>query len=395
MDKDEGVFLVGKIGQGTKILIGAVGFVLLLVLFPDQAMMGAKEGIDLWIKAVFPSLFPFIVAMNILVALDFFKIIGKPLKPIMKALFNLPGPAAFVWIAGLTSGYPVGAKMTVDLMNRKTLTPKQGEYLFMFTNNSGPLFLIGTVGVGMLGSKTAGYLLVTIHFLSSLILGLYYRRRLKVEYCEGKKENALEDSRSKTTDLGKLLGESVINGMELMLLIGGFVIIFSVLIHLLKALDVGRILVMPFMILGHLKVAEAESVEAVLYGIVEVTNGMALVVKPSIDQGLKICLLSFLMGWSGFSIHAQTASVIKGTGFSMKAYLKAKFLQGIISSVMAYMFLKILVLMDKKEVIETWFNKGIVIPQGFHIDMPKLTMVFLVASLLIIVRYRYTTIKGR
>ena len=56
---------------------------------------------------------------------------------------------AFALAMGITSGYPVGAKVAKDLYNNKLCTKIEAERLLSFTNSSGPLFIIGTVGISM------------------------------------------------------------------------------------------------------------------------------------------------------------------------------------------------------------------------------------------------------
>lgn len=63
----------------------------------------------------------------------------------MKPLFNVPGEGAFPLIMGIISGYPVGAKIVTNFRKENICTKEEAERLLTFTNNSGPLFIIGTV----------------------------------------------------------------------------------------------------------------------------------------------------------------------------------------------------------------------------------------------------------
>ena len=47
---------------------------------------------------------------------------------------------------GILSGYPTGAKIISDFRKRNICTKVECERLLAYTNNSGPLFIIGTVG---------------------------------------------------------------------------------------------------------------------------------------------------------------------------------------------------------------------------------------------------------
>lgn len=63
----------------------------------------------------------------------------------MRPLFNVPGEGAFPFIMGIISGYPIGAKIVSDFKDNNICTPIECERLLAFTNNSGPLFIVGTV----------------------------------------------------------------------------------------------------------------------------------------------------------------------------------------------------------------------------------------------------------
>ncbi len=72
---------------------------------------------------------------------------GKLLNKFMRPIFNVPGEGAFALLMGIVSGYPVGAKIVSTLKENHLCTSLEAERLIAFTNNSGPLFIIGTVGV--------------------------------------------------------------------------------------------------------------------------------------------------------------------------------------------------------------------------------------------------------
>lgn len=70
----------------------------------------------------------------------------------MRPIFNVPGIGAYAFIMGIISGYPVGAKIVTEFKNNNECSTAEAERLLSFTNNSGPLFIIGTVGVAMFGN---------------------------------------------------------------------------------------------------------------------------------------------------------------------------------------------------------------------------------------------------
>lgn len=83
-----------------------IAFILFLIIFSDTAVTSAKKGLTLWLNVVFPSLFPFFVASELLGMTGFTKAFGVLLEPIMRPLFNVPGCGSFAFAMGVTSGYP-------------------------------------------------------------------------------------------------------------------------------------------------------------------------------------------------------------------------------------------------------------------------------------------------
>ena len=126
-------------------------FILILfcILFPETMINSTKNGISLWWKVILPSLFPFMILSNLITKTALPKIFGKLLNPIMQFVFKLPGISAIAVFLGMIGGYPVGAKVTADLRKNNTISKNTANKLITFTNNSGPLFITGAIGIGL------------------------------------------------------------------------------------------------------------------------------------------------------------------------------------------------------------------------------------------------------
>lgn len=120
-------------------------FVVGLIVFSRDNLQASKEGLTLWVTSVVPALLPFFIACELLSHTDIIDILGKRLTKIMRPIFNVPGEGAFPLIMGIISGYPVGAKIVTNFRKNGICTKEEAERLITFTNNSGPLFIIGTV----------------------------------------------------------------------------------------------------------------------------------------------------------------------------------------------------------------------------------------------------------
>lgn len=150
-------------------------FTICLILFSSSNLSAAKTGLSLWASSVVPSLFPFFIATELLSKTDIPRLLGKFFNFFMKPLFNIRGEGSFAFIMGIISGYPIGAKIACNFRKKNILNKIECERLLSFTNNSGPLFIIGTVGISMFGSSTIGFLLLITHILASLTVGFIFR----------------------------------------------------------------------------------------------------------------------------------------------------------------------------------------------------------------------------
>jgi len=131
--------------------------------------------LSLWVTSVVPALLPFFIACELLSHTDIIDYLGRKLNKIMRPIFNVPGEGAFPLIMGIISGYPVGAKIVTNFRKTGICTKEEAERLITFTNNSGPLFIIGTVGISLFGNTTIGLVLFFTHLLSCLTVGFLFR----------------------------------------------------------------------------------------------------------------------------------------------------------------------------------------------------------------------------
>ena len=111
-------------------------FLIFLVIYSNQNLNAAKNGLALWANCVIPSLFPFFIATELLNYTNIASFFGKFLSKFMRPIFNIPGEGAYAFIMGIISGYPVGAKIVSDFYEKGICTKNEAERMLAFTNNS-------------------------------------------------------------------------------------------------------------------------------------------------------------------------------------------------------------------------------------------------------------------
>ena len=320
-----------------------ISFTICLVIFSNTNLSSTKNGLILWSNSIVPSLFPFFVATELLSHTNFTYYLGKVLNKFMRPLFNIRGEGSFAFIMGIISGYPIGAKIAANFRQNKICSKEECERLLSFTNNSGPLFIIGTVGITMFGNSTIGFLLLITHLLASITVGFIFRFWKYNIKSEINSYNSYINSNENLTlsNLGGIIGNSITSSINTILLIGGFVVLFSVIISILKTsqlLDILANCIHPLFNLLH--IPEKFSF-GFISGIFELTNGLNIVCSiPEKKLSINIIIVSFLLGLGGFSVLLQVWSVIAKTDLSIKPYILGKLLHACISAFYTFLFLQ-------------------------------------------------------
>lgn len=335
--------------QDSKIIISAVLAVLitvLIIIYSEAAFNAALEGLNVWWEIVFPSLLPFFIIAEILMGLGVVHFMGALLEPLMRPVFKVPGVGAFAMAMGLASGYPIGAKITANLRRKKLCSKTEGERLVSFTNTADPLFMVGAVAVGMFHRADLGIILAAAHYISSILVGFVLRfYRGDEKYVEvSSKENTnrknifayairelIEARKNDGRSLGELLGDSIKESISTLLLVGGFIILFSVItqifivtgfintisgfmLYILKPLGISRSMVLPL-----------------ISGFFEITNGTNLSSQAQAPLLHQVIVANAIIAWSGLSVHAQVATMVNGTDIRMKPYFFARILQSVLA----------------------------------------------------------------
>ena len=334
-------FLILKIKQVILYAI-LIAFTCSLIIFSKNNLSAAKNGLVLWANSVVPSLFPFFIATELLSYTNFAYILGKFLNKIMKPIFNVSGEGSFALIMGIISGYPIGAKIAVNFRNNKICSKEECERLLSFTNNSGPLFIVGTVGISMFGNSTIGLLLLVTHILASITVGFIFRF-WKYNH-NSTSENSISYKESKSnislSNLGEIIGNSISSSINTILLIGGFIVLFSVLISILLASSMLNVIsnsITPILDLLHIP---QEFSTGIISGVLELTNGLSLITNIHEKKiSLNIILASFLLGFGGISILLQVWSIVAKSDLSIKPYILGKMLHACFSAFYTFIFL--------------------------------------------------------
>lgn len=206
--------------------------------------------------------------------------------------------------------------------------------------------LLEQFGILMFGSTSIGILLFITHILACISVGLIFRFwkhtnsiSTTVEFNKNKKKYNTNVS---LTNLGEVLSESITNSISTIMVIGGFVVIFSSIIAIIKTCGLLDILVCIVKPVFHFLNIDLNFANGLITGILEITNGISSISSiVSKKISINIIITSFLLGFGGISVLLQVLSITSKTDLSIKPYIYGKILQGFLAGIFTFIFINI------------------------------------------------------
>ena len=289
-----------------------------LLIFPAFGITAVNSALTLCAASVIPSLFPFFVLNNILIASGFPEKCAKLLDKPFRFLFGISGSGAAAFLLGALSGYPNGARCASELYERGLCTADEAERLLAFCNNTSPAFLIGFVGSTLFGSPRTGALLYLVQLIAAIVTGILEHLFFRDAEQPFRAEKPLQEAGQ---DPGRgILPSAIRDAVFSILTVCGSVLFFSVLLALLSRLLRGHMQ----LYLGCCALLELTSACA---------EAAALLPRP-----IAILVTAAAVSWSGCSVHAQTASFVYGK-LSLSRYFGGKLLCCVITVLLTACFL--------------------------------------------------------
>lgn len=284
-------------------------FLTLLLLFPLEVSSSVAASIDMCLKNVIPSLFPFMTVSNLILAIKPKR--KHPLFLMLSSLFKISYPCANALILGLLCGYPVGGQILVTLCERGEITEKEKERALPYVNNPGPGFAIGTVGGMFFGSVKTGVVIYLSCILSSVTCALissFFYKSSEISFFKKREEK-------------NILIQSIKNSVEGCINITGIIAFFASVIALFE--------LVPYFSSFPLK--------GLFYGLLEMTNGVKFIALSHLSFRLKCAASSFIITFSGLSILLQLKY------FSEKINTAAYFLSKLLCGILSFVYCLLLI----------------------------------------------------
>lgn len=132
------------------------------------------------------------------------------------------------------------------------------------------------------------------------------------------------------------------NSVNTIVMIGGFVILFSVIISILNNSGLLNVVCKMFYPFFNMLNIDVRFINPIISGLVELTNGLnSLSTINTKSFSILITFASFILGFGGISVLLQVLSITSKADISISSYIIGKFLQGIIAAILTYAIIHI------------------------------------------------------
>lgn len=295
----------------------AVVCVLYLIITNAQlSMVYAADAVNICFSMIIPTLFPFFVCSGLLIYSGFCETLARIFRSCMMPLFGVNPAGASAFVLGIVSGYPLGAVTAGELYSNAYISKTEAERLLAFCNNSGPLFILGSVGLAVYSNIKYGIVLYVCHVLAAITVGILFRF-----YKRGNVTAPKSVMTSPERGAGEIFSIALNNAVSSILTVCGAVVFFSIV----SRIALGLLPLNAFLM-------------SIAKGLAEFVTGTVSIADLPVATAEKLVLTAFIVGFAGLSVHAQVAASIAKYGLSLAPYLAGKFMHGLIAAAYTFVY---------------------------------------------------------
>ncbi len=285
---------------------------------PSIYTKSCLNAISVWAFNVLPVMFPFFIFTRIIVNLDSSK--QNFLDKFFNKTFNTSSKSFTTFFLSALSGYPIGAKLICAQYENKQISQTEAKKMFSFCSVSGPMFMLGTVGIAILKNFKAGIIILISNIIACLLNGLIFR---------GKKEN-FKPKTEYVCNKTNILSDSVFDSLISILMVGSYIVLTFIIIDILNNLNI--IPALTNLICNLFNCTKHKSVINSLFnGIIEITRGILDLSVTNLSLQAKTIISSTLIGFGGISVLLQSVSFLSQIKIPVKSMLIQKTTQAILS----------------------------------------------------------------
>lgn len=320
-----------KISFFSEIIFSLLIFSVMLIILsnPTKFSKSTTDGLNLFISAVLPGLFPFMLLTKLLTEFNVIFKLSNKCNKFTKLIFGTTGVSLFALIMSTLSGYPIGAKIVAELYQKNLIDENDAKKMSIFCTTSGPIFIIGTVGTAMFNSFKIGIIIYISHILSSIILGITYniltKKHHQSQINKIQKQTIISSHQPTSEIISKCLSDTI----NSVFMVGAYITIFYLFSEILDYFNILSTLANSlYFITKYFKISLSQN-SGLIYGLIEVTRGCKML--SSEFNNFSIALCCGIISFSGLSIIMQSMTFLKQAKIKMHSFVLSKLVHMILS----------------------------------------------------------------
>lgn len=303
----------------SNLIIIILSFITLVLVLLNKSLISKTviTSFSIWFNTLVPSMFPMFILSDILINYNFTEYIPKKIVNFFSKLFNISSQAVLIVLLSMISGFPSNAINIKSAYDKNLISKEEAEHLLLFTHFANPLFILQTVGSFYLNNNKYGIIILISHLLSSIIIGVLFRKKnnySKINYIS---------KNNKSQSFGTVISNSINKTINSLLMISGTITLF---------------LILSTLIINIFKLNNTLSI--LIQGILEMTMSISNLSLLNINDITKVVITSMIISFGGLSIHMQVFSSLDEK-IKYKNYFIGRLYQTIISGVLAFIIMKI------------------------------------------------------
>ncbi|MDE6149728.1 MAG: nucleoside recognition protein [Ruminococcus sp.] len=326
---------------------------ILIIAEGDNVFNEITKAIKRCLNVIIPSLFAFMAISGIIINTKIYQYISKPFYPITKYIFKMPNNLFFVFLLGNISGYPVGAKLLVELKEQNIIDKKTAEVMSCFCYGGGPAFFTGVIGLTIYNNTKIGVIIFLSVFISNLFIGIVMCRIFKPTYIETKEKIVFNSNN---------IIQAVISTGKSLFTICTTILFFAVFMSLLNSESIFNFIK---------QIGLSEDIFTLIKSLFEISN----ISELSSKSFNTIPLIAGICSFGGLCILMQL-KVIVGNTYSLKLF----FCSRIIGSVLSITICQIILKLFHDKIITASSEKIVLsfVPNNFIPSICLIAMIFII-----------------
>lgn len=302
-------------------LLKTLLYLLLIIIIlsnPDATFRYAYEGLYQWAAKMVPTLFPFMMISSIMVYSGADLELGHMLTRILKKIYRYSSYGLYAIFMGFFCGFPMGAKVVSDLLEKNKLNKSEANTLLAFCNNIGPAYFMGIIipilhECGYHNTILFVFGMYGIPAVYGAVLGYLHASRntlAKIQYSD----NISPSPETPTLSLASTLKKSCIDNTQALIVLGGYITFTNAFRILLDFMPLSA---------NH---------KNILSSFLEIIGGVQAIYTTTLLPSQKVFWIMTALCFGGVSCIMQTSSFLEKSGLSIGHYLKHKFIITVISA---------------------------------------------------------------